>query len=189
MKVRLINKNVMSPLLVNNQEGSALRVSGLLEMTGEMGVCTKNVYGFRHVEDQIRYQLESVSAQTLEWVQHEEPMSYQPYAPVVVSALSQMPTKWDGVMYRYADSAYQYVATRERVMTIIDCYVSQTRDLWFLVNLSMEADLEYPKSSLHPVSGWIAATKLGSPLALPEILHLDEGGQRLAADCIAQAVG
>jgi len=190
MKIRLINKEAMSPLLVDKREGSARRVSGLLEMTVEQGSWTEVVYGFRHLEDKVWYQLRTVSTQTLVWVAHEESMSYQPYAPVVVSALSQLPTHWDGVMYRYADKAYQYIATRKRVMTVMGSYLSHSHDLWFLVNLSAEAEpWGHSNCDVHPIIGWIAAAELSSPLVLPEVLHFEEGNRIAAESDASQAFG
>lgn len=117
------------------------------------------VYEFRHSnDDSIHYQVdpnervyldemsdtaEAKSAgratsvpESLEWLAHDDSMSYKPYSFLVMNAMTKLVANWDGVVYRTPSGEQLRDTAVNATLQVIDACVCNRFGLWGMVNLS-----------------------------------------------------
>lgn len=160
MKIQLANNMLMAPVLIDAGKRDMKRLTGLLETSGSSGSCMQFVYDFRHIEESIWYQVEAEHSGSLSWIAHDDSMSYQPYALIVMSALWQLPAVWDGLLHQHQGGARQYATDGSIVLTVVDTFVSTLRELWFVASVVDDSAVCHQlQPNMLPVSGWVAANR------------------------------
>jgi hypothetical protein len=170
MKIQLANNRLMAPVLIDAGKRDMKRLTGLLETNGSSGSRVQFVYGFLHIDESIWYQVEAEHSGSLSWIAHDESMSYQPYALIVMSALWQLPAVWDGVLHQHKGGARQYASDDSIVLTVVDSCVSTLRQLWFVASVVDESAVCHQlQRNMLPATGWVAASRFNQrDLPLPD---------------------
>jgi hypothetical protein len=167
MKIQLTSSLPFSPVQLDAKHVSPRRVVGQIQgMDGDREY-THAVYQFRHSnDDQIHYQIdpnervylsedasstnEPVAVQldsiveSLVWVEHDDTLTYKPYAFLVMNAMTKLVGDWDGVVYRTPSGERLRESAWHATLQVIDACVCNKFGLWVMVNLIGEKGSALP---------------------------------------------
>jgi len=161
MKIQLASTLPFSPVQLDPSHTSPRRTVGTLHGS-ENGVEYRlPVYEFRHCEDVVHYRVElsgrldpglvqapgAVASTTntacdepnLVWVEHNDTLTYKPYAFVVMNAMTRLVGEWDGIVYRTPSGERLRESAFQATVQVIDACVSPESGLWMMVNLTGQA--------------------------------------------------
>lgn len=178
MKIKLTSTLPFTPVQLDAKHASPQRVVGQLHgMSGDREYRTA-VYKFRHGDnDQIHYQIDAANGRVyldqmsepstpdpshikspvvdnLQWIEHDDSLSYKPYSFLVMNAITKLVGNWDGVVYsapsgeRLRDSAWH------ATIQVVDACVCHKFGLW--VRVALSGDKVAPMAS-----GAIPARQMG----------------------------
>jgi hypothetical protein len=162
MKIQLSSTLPFTPVQLDSRHVAPRRAVG--ELHGQEGTREYRtaVYEFRHSdEDRIHYQIDpqdrvyldellesdepavalenTQSAHTvssdLEWIAHDDSLTYKPYAFLVMNAMTKLVGNWDGVIYRTPSGERLRDAVWNTTLQVVDACVCDRRGLWVKVNL------------------------------------------------------
>ncbi len=163
MKIQLSSTLPFTPVQLDSRHAVPRRAVGQLHGFDESGEYRTAVYEFRHGdEDQIHYQIDpqervyldesvviaseaAVMAQTasgsgsLEWVLHDDSLTYKPYAFLVMNAMTKLVGDWDGVVYQTPRGERLKESGANALLQVVDACVCNQFGLWAQVD--MTADL------------------------------------------------
>ena len=184
MKIQLASTLPLSPVQLDPRHPEARRVVGMLHAIQGDTECRIPVYEFRHDEnDAIQYQVavsdcsaigqdnclvegalnsnydESDGVSELVWIDHNDRLSYKPYAFLVMDAMTRLADAWDGIVYRTPSGERLRESAFQATLQIVDACVSQKDGLWIMVNVSGESVSGSPVKSraVHQL-GWVPVT-------------------------------
>lgn len=161
MKIQLASTLPFTPVQLDSSHPTPRRVVGQLHGTENGAAYSMPVYEFRHSEDIIHYQVDPservglaqdhllannaandsvvTAAQELVWIEHDDSLTYKPYAFVVMNAMTKLVGNWDGVVYRTPSGERLRESAFQATLQIVDACVSPQTGLWVMVNLVGEA--------------------------------------------------
>lgn len=135
------------------------------------------VYEFRHSDDVIHYQidpnervfLDELNAtddaapmarktsvpESVEWVEHNDGLSYKPYSFLVMNAMTKLVADWDGVVYRTPSGERLREPALNTTLEVIDACVCNRFGLWGMVNLSGDKASADPVNNTNRQLGWV----------------------------------
>lgn len=99
-------------------------------------------------------------AVSLDWLGHDDSLTYKPYAFLVMNAMAKLVGNWDGVIYQTPSGERLRDTVRNATLQVVDACVCNRLGLWVMVNLNAEK---------NPVTGAAAVTTRQSgwvPLSL-----------------------
>lgn len=157
MKIQLGSTLPFTPVQLDSRHPTPRRAVGQLHGVENGVEYSLPVYEFRHSEDVIHYQIdpsERISveqdhdlasnaandsrmsaAQELIWIDHEDSLTYKPYAFVVMNAMTKLVGEWDGIVYRTPSGERLRESAFQATLQIVDACVSPQTGLWVLVNV------------------------------------------------------
>ncbi len=164
MNIRLPTSFSMSPLQHAANGDGFIRASGVLEIDAGSVGHTVVVYGFWFDGTDSWYRILAKQTDELIWVAHSDPMSYLPYANIIVSTLSRLSADWSGALYQYTGAVKYCELKQIKTISVLDACISDSRELWFLVSLSSRAKpWRQHSGDKKQISGWIPATQQPAP--------------------------
>ncbi|MFK8075435.1 MAG: hypothetical protein AB8B84_02530 [Granulosicoccus sp.] len=159
MKIQLSSTLPFTPVQLDARHVQPRRAVG--QLTGFEGEREYRaaVYEFRHSnDDSIHYQVDpnervyldelsdasddkapgrsTTVPESLEWLAHDEGMSYKPYSFLVMNAMTKLVANWDGVVYRTPSGEQLRETAVNATLQVIDACVCNRFGLWGMVNLS-----------------------------------------------------
>ena len=158
MKIKLSSTLPFSPVQLDSHHAQPRRAVGQLSgMDGDREFSTA-VYQFGHADDDtISYQVDpservyldeethasdkgraSRAGESLEWVTHDDSLSYKPYAFLVMNAMTKLVANWDGVVYHTPSGEKLRDTAVHATLQVIDACVCNRFGLWVMVNLSAD---------------------------------------------------
>jgi len=170
MKIQLTSSLPFSPVQLDAKHVSPRRVVGQLQATDGDQEYTQAVYQFRHSDDdRIHYQVDPNErvylsaessgstdaaaltppsiAESLIWLEHEESLTYKPYAFLVMNAMTKLVADWDGVVYRTPSGERLRESAWHATLQVIDACVCRKFGLWVMVNLIGEQGSALPSGN------------------------------------------
>lgn len=159
MKIQLSSTLPFSPVQLDAQHAQPRRAVGQLSGTDGDREFRNAVYQFRHADDDtIYYQVDPrervylddvpnnpvtrdsssaalSSTDNLEWVEHNDSLSYKPYAFLVMNAMTKLVANWDGVVYRTPSGERLRDTALNATLQVMDACVCNRFGLWVKVNL------------------------------------------------------
>ena len=184
MKIQLASTLPFSPVQLDPGQPEPRRVVGMLRGIQGETECRIPVYEFRHDEnDAIQYQVdptdcsaagrencvveellklkpgEARAVSNLVWIDHNDELSYKPYAFLVMDAMTRLADAWDGIVYRTPSGERLRESAFQATLQIVDACVSRKDGLWIMVNVSGESVSGSPMKSraVHQL-GWVPVT-------------------------------
>lgn len=179
MKIQLSSTLPFTPLLLDSRQAEGRRAAGQLFGVENGREYRNAVYQFRHDDqDRISYlvdpqervyledpaaneavmQPESVSSSAsgeLQWIDHEEGLTYKPYAFLVMNAMSQLVGQWDGIVYQAPSGERLRDAVWNSTLQVVDACFCNRLGLWVKVNLAGERTANDPQVSGATALGWV----------------------------------
>jgi len=183
MKIQLSSTLPFTPVQLDSRHAAPRRAVGqLFGFDGSREFRTA-VYEFSHDEhDQIQYQIDTRervylddlaandtdvgihssdasgngSENSLEWVMHNDSLTYKPYAFLVMSAMTKLVGDWDGVVYQAPSGERLHDPVWDATLQVVDACVCDKQGLWVKVNMAAEKGTA--NESVQPASdalGWV----------------------------------
>ena len=75
-------------------------------------------------------------AETLEWVLHDDSLTYKPYAFLVMNAMTKLVGDWDGVVYQTPRGERLKDSGSNATLQVVDACVCNQFGLWAQVNMT-----------------------------------------------------
>ena len=159
MKIQLASTLPFTPVQLDPQQSTPRRTVGQLHGV-ENGVEYRlPVHEFRHGDgDVIHYQVipsericedagrklplsaanDAKAALSSEpvWIEHDDSLTYKPYAFLVMNAMTKLVGEWDGVVYRTPSGERLRESAFQATLQVIDACVCPEGSLWVMVNLT-----------------------------------------------------
>ena len=184
MKIQLASTLPFSPVQLDPAHPEPRRVVGMLHGIQGGTECRIPVYEFRHDEnDAIQYRVDTLdcsaagqenglvegslysnsdkssAVSNLVWIDHDDALSYKPYAFLVMDAMTRLADAWDGIVYRTPSGERLRESAFQATLQIVDACVSRKDGLWIMVNVSGESVSGSPLKSraVHQL-GWVPVT-------------------------------
>ncbi len=159
MKIQLSSTLPFTPVQLDAHHVQPRRAVGQLVGLEQGREYRTAVYEFRHSdEDVIHYQVdpnervyldeESSSVEpvmaarqtsvpeSLDWLGHDDSMSYKPYSFLVMNAMTKLAANWDGVVYRTPSGERLRDTAMNATLQVLDACVCNRFGLWVMVNLT-----------------------------------------------------
>lgn len=183
MKIQLSSTLPFTPVQLDSRHEAPRRAVGQLFGFDGAREFRTAVYEFRHDEnEQIQYQVDarervyldelaandadvpvvaeaaaSDSADSsLEWVMHDDSLTYKPYAFLVMNAMTRLVGEWDGVVYQAPSGERLRDSVWNATLQVVDACVCNKLGLWVKVNMAAEKDTA--NDAVQSVSrslGWV----------------------------------
>jgi len=179
MKIKLNSTLPFSPVQLDAHHAQPRRAVGQLSGMDGARAFSMAVYQFRHADnDAIYYQVDPrervylddamsdntavsrdhrSSTDRLEWVEHDDSLSYKPYAFLVMNAITKLVANWDGVVYRTPSGERLRDTAINTTLQVMDACVCNRFGLWVMVNLSADTHDGFqtqPNQSTRQL-GWV----------------------------------
>ncbi len=162
MKIQLSSTLPFTPVQLDSRHEGPRRAVGQLHGSDGSREYRTAVYEFRHGdEDQIHYQIDpqervyldedagmaseaAAMAQaapftgSLEWVLHDDSLTYKPYAFLVMNAMTKLVGDWDGVVYQTPRGERLKDSGSNATLQVVDACVCNQFGLWAQVNMTAE---------------------------------------------------
>ena len=179
MKIQLSSTLPFTPVQLDAHHIQPRRAVGQLKGVEAGREYSTAVYAFRHTDDDvIHYQIDpnervyadelskssSVAAEprvaappeSLEWVEHNDSISYKPYSFLVMNAMTKLVENWDGVVYRTPSGEKLRETAINATLQVMDACVCNRFGLWGMVNLVGEKHAaESIESQSTRQLGWV----------------------------------
>lgn len=162
MKIQLASTLPFTPVQLDSQHAEPRRSVAQLQTHSNGVDFVQPVYEFRHTDDDVVSYLVDPSDKTqvdqqhslsvtaandssaaadseLIWIEHTDSMTYKPYAFLVMSAITHLVSKWDGVIYRTPSGERLHESAFEATLQVVDACVCPLGRLWVMVNLTGES--------------------------------------------------
>lgn len=177
MKIQLSSTLPFTPVQLDARHVQPRRAVG--QLTGFEGEREYRaaVYEFRHSnDDSIHYQVDpnervyldefsdasddkvprraTSVPESLEWLAHDEGMSYKPYSFLVMNAMTKLVANWDGVVYRTPSGEQLRDTAVNATLQVIDACVCNRFGLWGMVNLAGDKNGSMSNASNRQL-GWV----------------------------------
>lgn len=183
MKIQLSSTLPFTPVQLDSRHADQRRAVGQLFGFDGTREFRTAVYEFSHGEDdQIQYQvdsrervylddlaandadtpdmavdvLDSGAESSLEWVTHDDSLTYKPYAFLVMNAMTKLVGQWDGVVYQAPSGERLRDSVWNATLQVVDACVCNKLGLWVKVNMAAEKGTA--NDSVQPASrslGWV----------------------------------
>lgn len=180
MKIQLSSTLPFTPVQLDSRHAVPRRAVGQLHGSDGSREYRTAVYEFRHGdEDQIHYQVDPrervylddgvdmgaeatvmtaapVSADSLEWVLHDDSLTYKPYAFLVMNAMTRLVGDWDGVVYQTPRGERLHDCVANATLQVVDACVCNQFGLWAQVNMSADQGTSIDAdATVPPQLGWV----------------------------------
>ncbi|MGQ7845860.1 hypothetical protein ACUNV4_15355 [Granulosicoccus sp. 3-233] len=183
MKIQLSSTLPFTPVQLDSRHDAPRRAVGQLFGFDGTREFRTAVYEFSHGDDdRIQYQidprervyLDDVAANdadapalpvdtsdnepdgSLEWVTHDESLTYKPYAFLVMNAMTKLVGQWDGVVYQAPSGERLRDSVWNATLQVVDACVCNKLGLW--VKVDMAADKGTANETVQAASrslGWV----------------------------------
>lgn len=183
MKIQLSSTLPFTPVQLDSRHADARRAVGQLFGFDGTREFRTAVYEFSHGEDDlIQYQvdsrervylddlaandtdtpemafdvLDSGAESSLEWVTHDDSLTYKPYAFLVMNAMTKLVGQWDGVVYQAPSGERLRDSVWNATLQVVDACVCNKLGLWVKVNMAAEKGTA--NDAVQPASrslGWV----------------------------------
>lgn len=180
MKIQLASTLPFTPVQLDSQHAEPRRSVAQLQTHSNGVDFVQPVYEFRHTDDDVvsylvdpsdKMKIESQHALSvtaandncatadseLIWIEHTDSMTYKPYAFLVMSAITQLVSQWDGVIYRTPTGERLSESAFEATLQVVDACVCPQGSLWVMVNLTSESvsgDVAQNRTAVRQM-GWV----------------------------------
>lgn len=177
MKIQLSSTLPFTPVQLDARHVKPRRAVGQLMGVEDGREYRAAVYEFRHSnDDSIHYQVDpnervyldemtdseeagpgraTSVPETLEWLAHDETMSYKPYSFLVMNAMTKLVANWDGVVYRTPSGEQLRDTAVNATLQVIDACVCNRFGLWGMVNLSGDKSTKGSLNTSNRQLGWV----------------------------------
>lgn len=182
MKIQLSSKLPFTPVQLDSRHEAPRRAVGQLFGFDGTREFRTPVYEFRHGDDdQIHYQvdarerlyLEDMAANvtdappsasptemlgsesSLQWVLHDDSLTYKPYAFLVMNAMTKLVGDWDGVVYQTPSGERLRDCVWNATLQVVDACVCNKLGLWVKVSLSTEKTVNGAQQAVGSSQGWV----------------------------------
>lgn len=159
MKIQLASTLPFTPVQLDARQAEPRRTVGQLHGLENGLEYRLPVYEFRHGDDDaVHYQVilsERVfvqeshtlavnaandcsvnEAQERVWIEHDDSLTYKPYAFLVMNAMTKLVSAWDGVVYRTPSGERLRESAFQATLQIVDACVCPEGGLWVMVSLT-----------------------------------------------------
>ncbi len=161
MKIQLASTLPFTPVQLDSRHVEPRRSVAQLQTHSNGIDFVQPVYEFKHSDDEVvsylvdpteKVQIESQHSLSITaandnyakvesemiWIEHNDSMTYKPYAFLVMSAITQLVSKWDGVVYRTPSGERLRESAFQATLQVVDACVCPQGRLWVMVNLTSE---------------------------------------------------
>ena len=162
MKIQLSSTLPFTPVQLDSRHEEPRRAVGQLHGFDGSREYRTAVYEFHHGdEDQIHYQIDpqervyldegaatvtdaavmahiAPGTASLEWVLHDESLTYKPYAFLVMNAMTKLVGDWDGVVYQTPRGERLKDSGANALLQVVDACVCNQYGLWAQVDMTAE---------------------------------------------------
>lgn len=159
MKIQLSSTLPFTPVQLDTHQAEPRRTVGQLHGVEDGLEYRMPVYEFRHGDDDaVQYQVIpserifvkaahalSVNAandgtadatQGRVWIEHDDSLTYKPYAFLVMNAMTKLVGAWDGVVYRTPSGERLRESAFQATLQVVDACVCPGGGLWMMVSLA-----------------------------------------------------
>lgn len=159
MKIQLASTLPFTPVQLDPQQATPRRTVGQLHGVEDGVAYCLPVHEFRHGdEDVIHYQVipseriyldvehqlpvtaandaDAALSNEPVWIEHDDSLTYKPYAFLVMNAMTKLVGEWDGVVYRTPSGERLRESAFQATLQVIDACVCPKGGLWVMVNLT-----------------------------------------------------
>ncbi|NND92620.1 MAG: hypothetical protein HKN42_17335 [Granulosicoccus sp.] len=186
MKLQLSSTLPFTPVQLDCRHSAPQRAVGQLHGLDGAREYRTAVYAFRHDEnDHIDYQIDpeervyldqlpdsvattdcactASSEARLQWVEHDDSLTYKPYAFLVMNAMTRLVGEWDGVVYQTPSGERLGESVWNATLQVVDACVCNRIGLWVMVQLAGEKGMpeDQDLAATHPL-GWVPLLATGS---------------------------
>lgn len=178
MKIKLASTLPFTPVQLDPAHESPRRAVGQLQGIDCGREYRMPVYDYRYSEDDVvHYQIDPAerdyldqvhertepgsdsdqrSELSLVWIDHDDSLNYKPYAFLVMSAITRMVGKWDGIVYRTPSGERLRESAWHATLQVVDACVCSKTGLWAMVQLSAEtAEVSKTNAPQFKQMGWV----------------------------------
>ena len=180
MKIQLSSTLPFTPVQLDSRQEVPRRAVGQLHGADSVGEYRIAVYEFRHGdEDQVHYQIDpqervyldveagmasdvavepqpAPGAGALEWVLHDDSLTYKPYAFLVMNAMTRLVGDWDGVVYQTPRGERLKESGSHSTLQVVDSCVCNQFGLWAQVNMTQEPGTSFGSDTeVSRQLGWV----------------------------------